>query len=476
MNIKNSKKIVPATVFAAIIVLLAFSVMSTTVSAQDNLVTTLFPVEGDLGDVVDVRIDVTKLDDVTALTVNVVDTLPAEFTYKRGTFTVNDNAVHPDVNAQEISYIIDIIDNIDKYTIKFKVTVTKDYLEDRNVENVVVGTWYDDNGGELETITVTAEFNIEAQDNELATNFDSSEGNLGDVRKVTIDVTNVNDVTQRVNVVDTLPAEFTYIDETFTVNGEEADPTVDEQVISYNIINPDVETTYTIEFNVKVTKAYWENRNVENVVEGIWYGDNGKVLGTITVTPEPEFNIVAFTDLEETVNELTEPVIGTEAAWEITMNVENNFEYDMTDTKITENFAGNLKIESIAVGDITYTFEYDEKYGTKEATVDIYKNGKPLQDNPWYLNKDGVTTPQGSLYWTGKTHKAHFAWNIGELTEDDSRDITIGVSTDKNPAGKQLYTETGDHELNSGATLKFIDEDSMQLSAVAAPIVVTAVP
>jgi hypothetical protein len=100
--------------------------------------------------------------------------------------------------------------------------------------------------------------------------------------------------------------------------------------------------------------------------------------------------------------------------------------------------------------------------------------GQPL--GTWDLDKDGVTTEDGSrIYWTGKTHKAHFAWNIGDLAISNSKEITIGVSTDKNPAGEQLYTETGGHELHSGATLKFIDEDSMQLSAVTAPIKVTAV-
>jgi uncharacterized repeat protein (TIGR01451 family) len=338
MNIKNSKKIVPTTVFAAIIVLLAFAVMSTTtaITQEDKLVTTLDPVSGGLGDVVDVRIDVTKLDDVTALTVNVVDTLPAEFTYIPRTFTVNDNAVAPDVNAQEISCIIDIVDNIDKYTIKFNVKVTKAYSEDRNVKNVVVGTWYDDNGKELERITDTAEFNIVAQDNELATYFDSSEGNLGDVRKVTIDVTNVNEVTQTVNVVDTLPAEFTYIGN-FMVDGVKADPNVDEQVI----------------------KAYTWPERVTNTVEAV------NVNGVVVAKDKAAFNIKVFKGLKETVTELTKPVIGTEAAWEIEMGVKNPFKYDMKDTKITANFAGDLKIDSIAVGKTTYTFVYnDENYGT----------------------------------------------------------------------------------------------------------------
>jgi hypothetical protein len=58
MNTKSSKKIVPATVFATIIVLLTFAVMSTTVSAN-GLSKTLDPTEGGLGTEVTVIIDVT---------------------------------------------------------------------------------------------------------------------------------------------------------------------------------------------------------------------------------------------------------------------------------------------------------------------------------------------------------------------------------------------------------------------------------
>ena len=56
LKIKSSKKIVPATVFAAIIVILAFAVMCTSVSALNTLEKTLDPDEGNLGDVVNVTI------------------------------------------------------------------------------------------------------------------------------------------------------------------------------------------------------------------------------------------------------------------------------------------------------------------------------------------------------------------------------------------------------------------------------------
>jgi hypothetical protein len=303
----------------------------------------------------------------------------------------------------------------------------------------------------------------------LVTTLNPEKGHLGDVVKVTIDV-NVDEKTQTVTVIDTLPADLTYIGD-FTVNGDTATPDVAKQVISYNIENIE-ERTYKIEFNVKVTEANWANPNVENVVEGTWnYVDGSTDTEEVTAA----FNIAEFKGLKEhLVDGTMKPEIEQEVSWKIEMGVKNIFDYTMTDTKITENFAGNLKIDSLttATGNI-YTFEYDETYGTKNAKVTITDpNG---EQDTYDLDKDGVTTPQGNIYWTGNTHKAHFVWNIGNLASDNSKDITIGVSTDTNPAGTQLYTETGDHELNSGATLTFNDKDMMQLSAVAAPIEVTAV-
>jgi uncharacterized repeat protein (TIGR01451 family) len=480
MNIKNSKKILSTTVFAAIIVLLAFSVMSTTAITPDNkLVTTFGSEKGNLGDVVDVRIVVTNVGNVgdeKVQTVKVVDTLPAEFTYIADTFTVNDNAVNPDVNEREniISYDIKEI-GIGTYNIKFDVKVTKAYLEDQEVDNVVEGTWYDENGNVLERITVTPEskFNIKAC--KLVTSLKPSEGNLGDEVKVGIKGT--VEAGLEVKVVDTLPEEFTYKGNFKVENVEEAVPTVNEQVISYTIDNTagTSPVSYEIAFDVKVTKAYWENRKVENVVEGTWYDKNGDVLQTIRVTPEPWFNIKAFTGLyEDLIEGSMEPVIGTREEWIITMGFNNIV--DMKDPKITEGFGGDLKINSIKVGATTCNFKNYENYGTKNgATVDICcskDDGKVDVCKTVPLDKRGVKQGGVHIYWTGKTHKAHFVWDI---SGDKTGIITFVVSTDTNPQGKQEYTSTGPHTLNSGATLTFNDKDRMELSAVAAPIEVTAV-
>ena len=302
----------------------------------------------------------------------------------------------------------------------------------------------------------------------LTKTLDPEEGGLGTVVNVTIDNVMVG-AGENVTVVDTLPSEFTYINGTFEVNGTSKTPIVEKRNISYTIEDPG---DYTIEFDIKVTEAYWEDRNVCNEVAV--YNETDVLIDNTTAC----FNITAFTDLYKELEEGPEsPVIGVLAEWKIGMGVTNNFGYNMTGTKITDRFGGDLKIDSINTTAGNYTFKYTD-YTKKRATVNISRDGVLLEPDA-SLDKDGVTIGtepyEFHIFWTGKAHKAHFAWTIGDLADGDSADITIGVSTDKNPKGHQEYTEIGDHELNSGATLKFIDDTGMQLSAVTAPIVVEAV-
>jgi hypothetical protein len=150
MNIKNSKKIVPATVFAAIIVLLAFAVMSTTVSANNGLTKTLDSYTGDLGDVVHVTI---SGEVGIGLTVTVVDTLPSELTYI-GSFMVDGVSATPtDVDKQVISYTIDnTAGTVSKpYTIEFDVKVTEASWKNEIVTNTV--DVVDASGDVVETAT-----------------------------------------------------------------------------------------------------------------------------------------------------------------------------------------------------------------------------------------------------------------------------------------------------------------------------------
>ena len=77
----------------------------------------------------------------------------------------------------------------------------------------------------------------------------------------------------------------------------------------------------------------------------------------------------------------------------------------------------------------------------------------------------------------GKSAKVFLTWEIGDLLPSETARLILLVSTDLNPKGHQEYSEPGIYELNSGATLKFIDpEQDMQLSAYTDSIYVTVLP
>ena len=64
----------------------------------------------------------------------------------------------------------------------------------------------------------------------------------------------------------------------------------------------------------------------------------------------------------------------------------------------------------------------------------------------------GIVTPT----LTGKSEKVHLLWTVGSIPAGGSASLVLVTSTDENPAGHQEFTSCGVHELNSGATLKFI--------------------
>ena len=129
----------------------------------------------------------------------------------------------------------------------------------------------------------------------------------------------------------------------------------------------------------------------------------------------------------------------TETQWAVVIDITNTFSYTMTDAKITDRFGAEIEIDepfpvSITHGTVTYT--------TK-----------------------------------GKSAKVFLTWEIGDLPPGETARLILLVSTDINPKGIQEYSESGIYELNSGATLKFIDsEQDVQLSAYTDSIYVTVLP
>jgi len=266
----------------------------------------------------------------------------------------------------------------------------------------------------------------------LTKTLSASDGELGDVIHVILTV--VVPSGETAIVVDTLPPEWGYIQGSFKVNSAPAKPAVKKNVISYTITDSG---RYMIEFDVKVTMAYWEDRMVTNRATATWYDELGNIIDEKEATAD--FVIDAFEQLQKTVTGSLTIKEKTNVQWTVTFEITNPFSYTMTNIVITDRFGAEIEIDP--------PFPYSITHGTVSYTT------------------------------SGKSAKVFLTWNIGNLLPGETARLILLVSTDINPAGKQSYTTPGIYEMNSGATLKFIDpEQNMQLSAVTAPIYVTVLP
>jgi uncharacterized repeat protein (TIGR01451 family) len=136
--------------------------------------------------------------------------------------------------------------------------------------------------------------------------------------------------------------------------------------------------------------------------------------------------------------------VGEDVQWAIVMDIVNTFSYTMEDTIIKDNFGAEIEL-------------------------DDFDSSKPEIDEVL------ITHGTWSYRLKGKSQKVSLHWDIGDLLPTETARLVLLVSTDKNPAGHQEYSSPGVYELNSGATLKFIDpEQEVQLSAYTDSILVTA--
>jgi uncharacterized repeat protein (TIGR01451 family) len=143
--------------------------------------------------------------------------------------------------------------------------------------------------------------------------------------------------------------------------------------------------------------------------------------------------------------------------FDMVIEVTNPYGWEMTEVIVKDNFGGDLELLSVDGNPVTVAGK------------------KGVQTIP-------VTYGVVDLMTSGRTEKVHMTWDIGELDSAETAVLELVVSTDLNPGqgaktppGKNEYTSTGLHELNSGATLKFIDEDGTQLSAHTGSIMVNVV-
>ena len=257
-----------------------------------------------------------------------------------------------------------------------------------------------------------------------------TEASLGDHITVTLNVSVAEDGIP-LAIVDSLPAGLSYISDTFTVNGDSAEPTIDNDQVSYVL---EAAGGYTISFDVQVTESQGDNITVTNTV------------AAGNVTAQADLTILPYAGFTKTVEEgeLVVPV-ETDVQWLLVIAVENIADDQievMRDVMVKDNLGGDLELDdyTVSVGEL----------GIRE---------------------------------TGKTKKVHLTWNMGgDLEDGTSTSLALLISTDINTgtgngkkAGHQEYTEPGQHDLNSGAVLKFVDsETGLQLSAHTPPITVLA--
>jgi len=282
----------------------------------------------------------------------------------------------------------------------------------------------------------------------------SGDFDLGDHISVTLDVTVAE---APATVVDILPEGLSYIPGTFEVNAVAKVPDVAGQVISYQLtaVGP-----YTITFDVQVTSV--EAEEVEDLTNRAEVRD---ALGALLDYSEVDdidllpydcfYKVIAVGD--------TDVPVETDVSWTLWLDVGNcpDDEIDvMENVVVKDNLGGDLEVDG------------------------------------WYIGETTDSLPGATIKVKGKTEKAQLKWVVGTLTNGQwsnsdlviSTDVNTGRGTANNPGnsgnnqkdGYQEYTdeECSEHDLNSGATLKFIDAGEggtgLQLSAHTLPITVMA--
>lgn len=264
--------------------------------------------------------------------------------------------------------------------------------------------------------------------NTIVKDISPSSGDLGDT--VTVTLTVHSDIDQNVDITDDLKGTgLSYVTGTFVVDIVSQTPSDKKGKIEYTLAAT-ASTDHIITFDVKVDTAYaWDDTEITNTVSANF------LTSAVIVTASDTFTINQFDSLDKGIGVVqahsTTAIVGTETGWTLVITIANPFGYIMEDAVITDRFGAEIEIDSVvaSVGTVT------------EKTK-------------------------------GKSDKVFLTWEIGDLAISGTATLTLEISTDLNPAGHQEYTELGEEELNSGATLKFKDDDETQLSAFTGSVTV----
>jgi len=199
-----------------------------------------------------------------------------------------------------------------------------------------------------------------------------------------------------------------------------------------------------LDFQTEVANAKAHGIHIMAVYSGaIGYGEyEWQYMGT--ETGGGYFELGNATQIPAAIKDLiTEQALTikekTNVQWAVIMDVINPFSFTMTDIAITDNLPAEIEIDE--------PFPYSITHGTVSYKL------------------------------SGKTKSVDLTWKIRRLQPGETARLTLLVSTDVNPGGKQEYNEPGRHLLNPGAKLKFLDPElKMRLSAETAPVYATVLP
>ncbi|MFX1431445.1 MAG: FG-GAP-like repeat-containing protein [Promethearchaeota archaeon] len=411
----------------------------------------------------------------SGVTVRVIDTLPNQFTFIPGTFEVNSISASPTVIGQQISYTIT---DPCYHKIEFDIKITEAKWEEWMVYNTAEVEWY--KGCEMyHEKEITVPFVIEPfeefQKSVIGYFTLTQDGQTWVIDPIERDESAVDfydyySVSAHTGFEEPYHS-FVYLYRDTTTPDEvslfvvhDIDGNVYYPGKGYNSGSPDAEswmnlsgipsTAYLAQSDDPGELSYTAGSSTAKGRWHWWYNTDGGAIsglptsGSWCITIDPlywkDVDVWAYyREGEDNIDlDMTKPIticytppqslailVNTEVQFAVEIEVTNPFSYTMENTKITDRFGAEIEID---------------------APFPLY-----------------ITHGTASYYTKGKSEKVFLTWDIGDLLPGETARLIILVSTDLNPAGHQEYTTSDVYELNSGATLKFIDpEQDMQLSAV----------
>jgi len=273
----------------------------------------------------------------------------------------------------------------------------------------------------------------------------ASEANLCDSIIVTIKISNppAGTSSDKVKIVDDLPNELSFVSGSTQIDAVAYTPIV--EVIPTPVVHQrlmfevDGSGKHTITFEVKVNRAYANDKTVENKV-----GATFEMPDLPAVSVDVLFKVTVHPYTGRTLSKAakgpTTVPLFTKVDWNFTFIVKNNYKYEMTNPALKDYFGAEL----------------------------VY--------DPNTVIANLLTDPVFTLS-TGKAQQVRLAWNLPNLQQGEAFMLQVTVSTGQTPSTtpKQQYTSPGTKTLNSGATLKWLDNTGAQQSLTTPSIYVTAV-